>query len=286
MPESRGLGESERSGTQPGFITEDDITVGDAEAPKPPEDDEETMLFKVLRVWPTFGLCNIAITHPSAGCRNKLLKLSAVMLLLAQIGIPVVLFLRKFSQYDSERCPQRADALERLMFFSIAALGFVRTLPKLSDGCREVFLAEPCCLNVPQKAEHELRMKSGVTQSRLNIYGQLDNFMAIGFVITVYMMNIWLAFLEEEPAEMMFSTLVMEFITRVDDEFKEAYFKHDAACVKEIAKKRTHKVPQINNCSHAIICCIPAISASIGAISSWFVPLACLGMAVYGTVCK
>ena len=82
-------------------LVRDDVSKADLEA--------------ILVKRPSFGLYSIYCTHP--GRQTGIL---ALMLLGAQIIIPIALFIRQFRDYNSGWCPNLARPPERILMFGIA----------------------------------------------------------------------------------------------------------------------------------------------------------------------
>mmetsp|Transcript_36059 Transcript_36059/g.92914 ORF Transcript_36059/g.92914 Transcript_36059/m.92914 type:complete len:277 (+) Transcript_36059:175-1005(+) len=259
------------------------------------EDSLDRKLARALMEWPTFGLFSIFKTHPSIGIANKMIKLSALLLLVVQIVIPVALFLSKKAEYDSGYCPDVATPSLKVLFSTIALLYTIRTASTISSKC--VHWDNSSDENsVGPMMEQVLRERTelGLGGSRLNDIGQFDAVMTLSYDALLYILNLWFIFIEEDPVEMVMNALAMEFVTRLDDEYKALYLKYNGLAVSEIIKNEWHlknsskmlgDVP-LCFCSTSPLLCCTAWANRIGALLAVLVPVACLVMTVYGPICK
>jgi hypothetical protein len=67
---------------------------------------------------------------------------------------------------------------------------------------------------------------------------EFDFFMSTTFPCLVYMVNLFVVFQTSHPLDIVLNSLAMEFITSLDDEFKERTFKAYPELMVPLAKAR------------------------------------------------
>lgn len=114
--------------------------------------------------------------------------------------------------------------------------------------------------------------------------------MNVGYEGLLYLLNLWLVFITNGVSSMIFNALVVEFIMKVDEEYKEYYFKTNASAVTAIIKKGLHiPLQESPACDLKVSMVGTACSIVLGLpnlLSYFVVPVLCFVMCVYGPVCK
>ena len=85
---------------------------------------------------------------------------------------------------------------------------------------------------------HYARRSAGQVQisrrSILPMFGCVDNLMAVAYEQSVYLLNLWLVYRAPTPLDMVLNSLAMEFVLKLDDEFKATYFANHPHAVAEV----------------------------------------------------
>lgn len=269
---------------------------------KAPQIDNGTSEWEALRnvllASHTFGLFNIFMTHPPG-----IVKILPLIVLLIQVVVPLSLFVEEYKNYDGGLCPGTADVSMRLLMGGVASLYFVRStmtyMTKLLQFCAG-------CVNLEYYKETlspDLRKEiddcraSGVIHSVLNDYGQVDDFMEIVYEGMITLLNLWLVFVADEALDIVLNSIAMEFLAKIDNEFKDQYFKFSARAVSAILKQGLHKKPSVFSrrynadgklmlCRQLTLGCICSILQSLNFLALFVIPGASLVMTIYGPICK
>ena len=162
------------------------------------------------------------------------LPAACVAVVFAQLGVFMSLgFLSLFNQKEllmaEGWCPSTADLSTRIIMLCIAGIYVARLRVasiEFSDACKHM-----------QKTGSHV----GKFDSVLGLYLMVDLVVMQGsFEAAVYLFNLYLVFKTPEPLEMVLNMLALEFIVKIDNEFKSAFMK----------MKRKHivgRVKQLNN---------------------------------------
>lgn len=215
--------------------------------------DEQTLL-DCLRANPFFGLFAISYCHPCDNCINAVFKVLPLLLLVVQIGIPIILW-RSDVAHTHWICDRNGLPYRKLLMFLIGILYIVRLCVLGADK-----ILRPTEAVIPYAMskffDQDVRFPrwrlfqdrgdpayffDGIgPRSQVGLIMQLDFFMAVPFEFTLYALNLWLVYPEDNILEMVLNALAIEFVTRLDEEFKEMYFKTSGLCVRNIIVRRLH----------------------------------------------
>jgi hypothetical protein len=122
-----------------------------------------------------------------------------------------------------------------------------------------------------------------------------DTLQEFGFNLLVYLLNIFIVFVEEHPTNMLLDALAMEFVMDLDNQFKELYFKNIPNAAVDIydnifVSKNDNRIilkQKINE--DRCFCCIKnllMIPYKILIISLILFPIFCGCIIIYGPICK
>ena len=141
-------------------------------------------------------------------------KLILLLIFSIQWIVPIVVAISKKREYKciyhDGLCPNGADLLDRILACSIAVLYF----SKLTFlGMQKFVDADRSPLTVTDNG--------GILQTTVIC----DRFMYLVYEPGVYLINLWIIFLEPDTISIVFRALAMEFILLVDDQFKEILTK-------------------------------------------------------------
>jgi len=246
--------------------------------------DREAMreqLHEVLSEWPTYGMFNIFMTHPGP------LRVLPLLVLLAQIIIPLALVAHTYSKSEGGWCPGSAETSMKALMFGVSLVyayrGAVTFAVKYASFTSYTMVGSdflgPLFRNRLKKRHDHL-----VIFSKLNNYGQVDDFMDISYEAMISMLNLWLVFLAREPQDVVLNSLAMEFVAKLDDEFKEFYMGHFAQSVTNILDRKLH-LPSFEDVSWAFMAFSYAVAWTNRA-TSVMMPAMSLLMLVYGPLCS
>jgi hypothetical protein len=268
-------------------------TCSDEETLQGYRNDEWMKYHSALKEWPTFGLYNIYSNHPSGG----IMKYLPLLLIFSQFIIPITLFLSEWYKYRAGFCPMSGSPSEKLTMLAIAMcyvaksfLTFSFKLFTVEPGCYAHFNPDLLKDNPLLREEMNAAEKLGLAKTKLNVYGQVDDFMNVGYEGLLYLLNLWLVFITNGVSSMIFNALVVEFIMKVDEEYKEYYFRTNASAVAAILKKDFH-IPHEDSCACDFkVSIIGSLFGMIvglpNALSYFAVPILCIAMCLFGPICK
>jgi hypothetical protein len=186
---------------------------------------------------------------------------------------------------------------EKLTMLAIAMCYFVRSfltfaykLFTVERNCYAYFNPDVIKDNPLLREEIEIEQKLELVTTDLNVYGQVDDFMNVGYEGLLFLLNLWLVFVSNNVQNMIFNALVVEFIMKVDDEYKEYYFKTNASAITVILKKGRH-IPkgdaQVSNFKLSVVASVVCVfTGPLNGLSYFSVPFLCMVMCVYGPICK
>ena len=254
-------------------------------------------LHEQLRRWPTFGLFNIFMCHPADTLKNSVLKMLPLVLLVAQCTIPLALFLSQYDSYHGGYCPNIGTLTEKILMFAIAIMYTARStlifISKYERWNSLQFLRSRDCM--PIQAKQILHdWESRLPLSILNRWGQVDDFMSVQYEGSLYLLNLWLVFISHSSMDMVLNSLAMEMVMKLDDEFKDYYFKANGQATmyvyeNELNTKMYDPDGEIRErCYNKYFFnCIGTIIMTIGTrVTFVAVPLIAAATAVYSPFCK
>ncbi len=269
----------------------------DVEAVEEKENKEkDTMEWKdihaTLKDWPGFGLFNIFMTHPGRTFVDFLIKVSALLLLVAQVVAPICLLFEEVKRYRrryrrARFCPGEAPPIQRLLTIAIAIVYFSRSLILYHGKYYGYFRmseteANPILEENLKKAPELLESRNLTILNRA--FAQVDDIMNITYDGFIYMVNIFIVFITEDALNMVLNALALEFVMKLDDEFKEYYFQYNAKAVTRI-KRNMPPLPKIESWECTIIIA-DIVAFVINSIAIFLVPTVCAFFIFYGPICK
>ena len=99
----------------------------------------------------------------------------------------------------------------KILMSAVSIVYFVRSAlifgNKMLDFCSTESIGK---LNPGLDAPMVKRNDSGVVESVLNEYGQIDDIMTICYESAVYLLNLWLVFLADDAIDVVLNALAME----------------------------------------------------------------------------
>ena len=108
--------------------------------------------------------------------------------------------------------------------------------------------------------------------------------MSIVYEGALYLLNLWLIFITEDATDIVLNALAMEFVMKLDDDFKQEYFKFNARCVARIFKDKLHQHPM--DAVSILWLCPTTLSCCLVQPTFVLVPACSAFMVVYGPICK
>lgn len=159
---------------------------------------------------------------------NWALRVAVFASIVAQIMIPITVFVLQYQAYDLGFCPNTAEDGKRMLMLGIGLIYFPRLLipnaAKMHSGEARKKAATDTTQNqsdfriYPRSVERMIEPRIG---SLLDFCLSCDQVMSYVYEPLVYMLNLWLVFVTDDELEMVLNALAMEFIMKVDEEFKE-----------------------------------------------------------------
>ena len=123
--------------------------------------------------------------------------------------------------------------------FSIASMYTARSalifISKYERWSSLTFVHSEDCMPA-QAIEIISRWELKLPLSILNRWGQIDDFMAVQYEGMLYLLNLWLVFISRDSIDMVLNSLAMEMVMKLDDEFKEYYFKANGQATMYVFK--------------------------------------------------
>jgi len=187
----------------------------------------------ILLNWPSFGAFNMLM------CSRRL-KVLPLSIIVVQVVLPVCLF-ASYLSYNKGWCPSTGSLSQRLLMFGIALLYTVRSCLILNEKVLSEYRDEVDLRDEIAKK----RRDCGIHLSALSSYGKIDNVMHIAYPALVSLLNLWFVFIADDPLDIVLDSLAMEFVGKVDDEFKVRFFAvygHELA--SDILGQELHKFRQ------------------------------------------
>ena len=171
---------------------------------------------------PDIGIFTIACLYNESdvGFFNIHGKSMLFLILIVQLVVPSLVFDSQYSvyleRYGDDCCPATAERSTKVLGFFIGALyvakgTFLLTHKMTRPG--ETNTLKYGCIGKPNPA------------GKLCLYVMVDRFMHIVYEFLVYLLNLWIVYIAEEPLDMVLNALAMEFILQLDDEVKGLYME-------------------------------------------------------------
>ena len=234
------------------------------------------------------------MTHPYTKIFDIVVKVSALLLLLAQVVVPICLLIEEIKVYRRKGhapiCPAKAPLNQRILTGAIAVVYFTRIAALYQGKYYET--------DIHNLDDESFKGAYTITQERtkaivadlkrrhLNIlsdlYGQVDDFMNITYEGFVYIVNAFIVFATEDALNMVLNLLALEFVLKLDDEFKALYFDSNARAVDRLKKENPGLLTLPPRCETLFFRAL----SSLNKFAFVVVPLASVFFAVYGTYCK
>jgi len=238
---------------------------------------------------PKFGMFSLFKWHWKKGHKNEILKqknafyCSHTFSLLA--FLPILIFISQWiiyiafisyeiKQYDKGLCPNDSQWEKKAIMFAASLVYFVRSF----------FLWD----NLTDRTRLNRMIPS------IDFWVMLDTFQEFGFNLMVYLANLWIVFGNDSLQEMILNALAMEFLMQLDNEFEEMYFHYLPEAAEDIYdnffvtfQENKQKLAKRNkSCG---FCCARYtffIPFKLLVVSLLIFPFFCLGMSIYGPICK
>lgn len=200
---------------------------------------EDKDLNEALKETPKFGLVTIFATHPVESIYDYLIMILPLLLLVAQVVLPICLLIEEVKSYRRKYnqwrfCPGEAPPNQKILTLAIAIVYFSRSLVLTSetkDGCfssRRGFSEQNEALYKTRELQHFLNFT----------FGQVDAIMDVTFEGYIYIVNMFIVFITEDALNMVLNALALEFVMKLDDEFKALYFENNGKAVTRIKENR------------------------------------------------
>ena len=100
----------------------------------------------------------------------------------------------------------------------------------------------------------------------------------------LYLLNLWVTFITEDATNIVLNALAMEFVMKLDDDFKQEYFRFNPGCVTRIYEDQLHKRKTSSTVTNLILC-PKALFAMLVSTAFVLVPACSAFMVVYGPIC-
>lgn len=271
-----------------------DATSSDLENPAM-DYDEWVKLYEVLQL-PSgqFGSISIAMTHPFRLWLDLPMKVVPLLVVLVQIVIPFILLGSEPSDTLGS-CPATGTWQIKTLMLAISIIyayrlfmksltGFAYRIEGLQNGGAHLMDDTPDHAGVfhPDYFKQLRTLKKTVSQdSVLNYYGEFDGFMGGEYELMLYVLNLKILFHTTSPLDILLNSLAMEFLMKLDDEFKDWYMSYSAQAVTNILSCGLHK-KKCGSCRLKIC----EMWRPFHFIVRLVISTALLGMMVYGPLCK
>lgn len=218
-------------------------------------DEEKSKLRKELKKADTFGAFCICAYHPATG-DGILVKLSALLVLLAQVVMPLLVAIQTMNRADHPWCPVTgsgiapAPALEKMLLASIALM-YAARLFMLFQSRHANYTSDDKRIRVWYLRDgHKLCLYHELSRSGMNWVGQVDDFMATTYEALIYLLNLWLVSRTRGALDKLLNALALEFVMKLDEEFKEVYCK---TSLKALVEARFHMAETSEKIAQAVM---------------------------------
>jgi len=220
-------------------------------------------------------VCAITILHPVKCVWDIILKLVLSMIIIVQLTIPSVLFAISIGNYNEGVCPNTGTLASRILVSMIGILYFTRTFLFFSDKFSDYAVVGKE-IGLPNDCE-------------LNKYLQLDDFMQITYEGCVYLVNLFIIYISNDPMDIVLNSLAMEFVLKLDDEIKEVYFKKFdkiSEYVRDNNMLEEDWKPSESCCLECAILTWTLITPILNYLTMYALPILSLAFAIYAPICK
>lgn len=217
------------------------------------------------------------VTKTGVYCSNIFTKFCFLPILtfFAQWLTYVSIMVYEVKNYDEGFCPNNKSYETKIVMFSIATIYFIKSFFLWDD-----LVSRTHCKKVMPTND---------------IPVLFDTLQEFGFNLLVYLLNIFIVFVEEHPTNMLLDALAMEFVMDLDNQFKVLYFKNIPKAAVDIydnifVSKNDNRIilkQKLND--EKYFCCIKnflMIPYKILIISLILFPVFCACIMIYGPICK
>jgi len=249
---------------------------------------EESDMADILLNWPAFGTFNLFMCSKSIYT-----KFCALSIMLVQVVVPVGVFAAQYHSYNKGWCPSTGSPSQRVLMSGIALFYLVR-------GCLiydEKAVWKSADEDFPKSSKdlrpwhHESTKKfvkiteSGLRCTTLASYGLIDQTMHLTYESLVLLLNLWLVFIADSALDIVLNSLAMEFVGKIDDEFKVRYFDlgYGHVIAKDIMTQELHKPSIDKGPADGCLLCLGLFLWSLG---FFLLPVVSFVMLFYGAACK
>ena len=198
-----------------------------------------------------------------------------ILTFLAQWFTYVSIMMYEVKNYDYGFCPNNKPYETKIVMCTIATIYFIKSFFLWDD-----LVSRTHCKKV--MPTHDIPV----------LFDTLQEF---GFNLLVYILNIFIVFVEDHPTNMLLDALAMEFVMDLDNQFKTLYFKNIPKAAIDIydnifvSKSDNRVILKQKIQEDKFFCCIKnllMIPYKILIISLILFPLFCASIMIYGPICK
>jgi len=251
------------------------------QAPEPPCDVAEPGcddgggegLAKVISEYPSFGMICLTMTMHGSSPLERLFKILPAAILVAQVVMTALLAANAYGSHSTGWCPRTASASPKVVISAISVLYFVRVTSN--------FIFCTSCLNPLDQREG---IKRAGCNSWLLMLMSIDELFSLTFDSAVYLTNMFIVFESDSVKDMVLNALAAEFLTAIDDEFKDRCLKY--VCAFKLSKSvvrsgwtKRDSSGQWASRVHFMMRCIARPITLLAIIAS-------MVLVVYGPLCK
>lgn len=257
-----------------------DETISDSDKKEHVINDPRFGMFSLYKYHITRGY-NLSeednVTKTGVYCSNIFTKFCFLPILtfFAQWLTYVSVMVYEVRNYDEGFCPNNKSYETKIVMFSIATIYFIKSFFLWDD-----LVSRTHCKKVMPTND---------------IPVLFDTLQEFGFNLLVYLLNIFIVFVEEHPTNMLLDALAMEFVMDLDNQFKILYFKNIPKAAVDIydnifVSKNDNRIilkQKLNDDKY--FCCIKnllMIPYKILIISLILFPVFCACIMIYGPICK
>lgn len=210
--------------------------------------------------------------HNTAFCSHLFSRWCAlpILVLFSQWGMYLALVIYHARTHDGTWCPGDGEYEHKILYASVCLLYFVKSF-NAWDAMVQRSVADR------------------VAPSN-SIIVLLDAIIEFGFILIVWMTNLYIVYIEDSMTDAFLNSMALEFVMDLDNEFEKAYFELVPGAAADIYdhvfvsydEQRTSLLRPQTRCLRRFINCIYTVF-QIGYI---IFPVACLVLGVVGSVCK
>lgn len=224
------------------------------------------------------GLAVIAYAYTPQYKIGYLVKLLPLLLLAVQVTSPFLIWI---PQLDELAATAQGNSTQPGIFEGTLCPGGASTSARITMLLIAFIYVYRATINavVLWNSQDMLSIKSP-----LLFYGMFDFFlMQVIYEVAVYMLNLWLILLTENPLDMVLNSVALEFITQLDTEFKAHFFENFPAINEHIHTLNTKQVRSGNSTGLNIFFLLVACVVGLAQIAVF---PALVAMMIYGPLCK